>query len=458
MREKNHRGIQKGQLLRAIYYMICMLLTFVAGHAQKTTAVNLVSQEDMSFLEGITQDVLEASRIYPDQFISTEFGANKTCGTLIRPGGKNAYPSFWIRDYAMSLETGFISAKEQKHMLVLTASTQCDQAQITKGGSLIPVGTIADHIRIDDSKPIYFPGTYDYEKQGTPEWGSLPPFCDQFYFVHMAYNYVKQTRDQKILTKEINGIRLIDRLKIAFHVPPTSSKQLVYTTEIMRGVDFGFRDAQTITGELCFVSILKYRAAQELAELLQLLKNKEATKYLQIADDIKKNLPETFMDKRGMLLASTGRSKQADVWATAFAVYSGVLEGDNLKKACTMLTDAYTSGTLSYKGNIRHILTTDDFSDKSAWEVSLSVKNVYQNGAYWGTPTGWVAYAISVVDPKAASRLAQEYLQELKENDFRKGDGFGAPYECFNKEGYSQNPVYLTSVACPLITFKKLAK
>jgi hypothetical protein len=436
--------------------IIIQLVTLSTGYAQKPP---FLPAADLTFLEKMTKDVLEASRIYPDQFISKEFGANKTGETLIRPGGRNAYPSFWIRDYAMSLETGLVSKKEQLHMIMLTASTQCDQSWVTKGGSLVPYGAIADHVRIDDSKPIYFPGTYSYDGQGTPEFGTLPPYCDQFYFVHMAHYYVKHTGDHKILLKEVNGIRLIDRLKTSFHVPPSDiSTHIVYATDAMRGVDFGFRDAQAITGNLSFPSILKYRAANELSEMLQLIKSGESKKYEQIASKIKETLPGLFMDERGMLLASTGKSKQADVWSTALAAYLGLLEGENLDKASAVLAKAYKSGTLSYRGNIRHILTTDDYNEKTAWEVSLSPKNTYQNGAYWGTPTGWVCYAINRADPQSAQALAHEFIEDLKTNDYRKGGNFGAPYECFNKETYTQNPIYLTTVACPLVAFWRMIK
>lgn len=438
-------------------FILVQLITVSVGFAQTAKSGSFLSNGDLVFLEGMTRDVLEASRIHPDQFISKEFGSNKTGKTLIRPGGRDAYPSFWIRDYAMSLETGLIPRKEQLHMLMLTASTQSDQAWITKGGSLVPYGAIADHVRIDDGKPIYFPGTYSYEGQGTPDWGMLPPYCDQFYFVHMAHYYVKQTGDYKILLKEVNGTRLIDRLKTSFHVPPSDvTNHIVKATEAIRGVDFGFRDAQTITGNLCFPSILKYRAAMELSEMLQLIKSNDAGKYRQIASTIKETLPKLFMDNRGMLLASTGKSKQADVWSTALAVYLGMLAGENLNKASNMLTKAYKAGTLSYKGNIRHILTTDDYNEKTAWEVSLSAKNTYQNGAYWGTPTGWVCYAINQVDPQSAKALASEFIDDLKTNDYRKGGNSGAPYECFNQGTYTQNPIYLTTVACPLVVFRKM--
>lgn len=438
--------------------LICQLICITA-FSQKYKSGAIITDNDLAFLEKMTKDVLDSSRIYPGQFISNDFGSNNTGGVLIRPGGRDAYPSFWIRDYAMSLETGFITKNEQKHMLLLTASTQCDQAWITKGGSMVPFGSIADHIRIDNSKPIFFPGTYSYEEQGTKQFGTLPPYCDQFFFIHMAYYYIKSTSDYKILLTEINGMKLIDRLKIAFHVPPSRKENhIVYATEEIRGSDFGFRDAIKITGDLSFPSILKYRAANELKEMLALIRRKDAENFRQIAATIKNALPGLFLDDRGMLRASTGKSNQPDVWSTVIAVYLGILEGERLETACHLLADSYKAGVLSYKGNIRHVLTSDDFNEESAWEVTWVPKNEYQNGAYWGTATGWVCYAINKVNRQLAMDLANEYITDLRENDFRKGDGYGAPYECFNKSTYKQNPLYLTTVACPLIVFKSMLK
>ncbi|MGN6435352.1 MAG: hypothetical protein ACTHMM_02420 [Agriterribacter sp.] len=432
---------------------ICSALLLMA---KAITAQEILTKDDLLFLEKMTKDVMDSSRIHPGQFISTEFGANNTGGPLIRPGGRNAYPSFWIRDYAMSLETGFVSLAEQKHMLQLTAATQCAQAWITRGGSMVPVGAIADHVRIDNSLPIYFPGTYSYEGQGTKEFGMTPPYCDQFYFVHMAYYYAKATGDKKFLTDKINGIALIDRLELAFKIVPSrTDNDLVYTNDALRGVDFGFRDAIEITGDLCFASLLKYQAANELRDLYVRLNDKEkASRYKGIATAIKKAISLVFSDERGMLRASTGRSKQPDVWSTALAVYMGVLEGEHRQKASKALADAYKAGTLAYKGNIRHVLTSDDFNESTAWEKSLAAKNTYQNGAYWGTPTGWVCHTIAVTDMEAARKLAKEYIDELREKDFRKGGKDAAPYECFHPSGNLQNPIYLTTVACPYIAFK----
>jgi len=444
------------EMKKSVLVFLNVVFVITLNGQSKTQISNLLSESDLGYLKELTKNVLESSRIYPEQKISPNFGGNQTGGILIRPGGRKCYPAFWIRDYAMSLECGFITKDEQKHMLQLTASRQCDQTWITNTGSMIPLGAIADHIRIDDSKPIFFPGTYDYNSQGGKTFGMVPPYCDQFFFIDMAYYYMKSTSSAKFLLNEINGVRLIDRLEMAYKVPPTRQDGvLVYTTDDFRGVDFGFRDAIYITGELCYPSLLKYRASMELAELFELIKCKDkADAYRTTAKRLKNEIPQTFSDNRGMLLASTGKSKQADVWSTALAVYFGVLEGEKQKKTCQFLRDAYKNGTLTSRGNIRHVLTCDDFSESTAWERSKAVKNYYQNGAYWGTPTGWICYAIAKVDVYAAKQLAKEYIDDLRAGDYRKGSEIGAPWECYNADS-ARNSVYLTTVTCPYIVFNQ---
>src|SRR5688500_3450756 len=45
----------------------------------------------------------------------------------------------------------------------------------------------------------------------------------------------------------------------------------------------------------------------------------------------------------------------------------------------------------------------------------------------------------------------KQYIAHLREQDFRRGDALGAPWECFGRDGAArQNPVYMTSVTLPL--------
>jgi hypothetical protein len=327
-------------------------------------------------------------------------------------------------------------------------------------GSFVPPGSIPDHISFGN-KPIFYPGTLeDYEGQGGPNWGYLPALDDHYFFIHMAYNYVRATNDLDILRQDVRGASLAERLERAFAAPPARDDTgLVYADEDKRGVTFGFVDSVTHTGDLLFCSLLKWQAAGEMAFLMARLQDVQGRqRYLDAADRLRPAIVKTFADPSGYLRASTGKSAQFDVWGTAYAVYIGILDGQTEQAACKALALGYSNGEIAHRGNIRHVPTSGDFSPDTAWEKALTKKNTYQNGAYWGTPTGWIAYAIDRVDPTAARQLAAEYIAELREGDFRKGKKFGSPWECFHPDNHhQQNPVYMTSVTCPLATFRRLA-
>ena len=435
---------------------VCLLVTGCSTMSRMSA--EFLPADDMAFLEQMTADVIAESRV-PEEAKVGEIGPNVTGYTLVRPGGRGAYPAFWIRDYAMSLDAGLITPEEQRHALVLTADHQQDTDWELPSGSFVPAGSIPDHISFGN-KPIFYPGTLeDYEGQGGPRWGKLPSLDDHYYFVHMAYVYVKQTKDAAILQQRIRERSLLERLRWAYGVPPyRSDNALVHVDDENRGVTFGFVDTIVHTGDLLFCSLLKFQAAQELEWLCRRAGDRaQAREFEADADAMQKALARTFQTPDGMLRASTGLSNQPDVWGTAYAVYTGALRGRPWEDACKALARSYREGTVSWRGNIRHVRTSDDFSATSAWESTDVPKNHYQNGAYWGTPVGWVAYAIAQVDPEAAQQLAHEYLMELRGGDFRQGPDFGSPWECMHPEdNHRQNPVYMTSVACPLAAFRRI--
>jgi len=438
--------------------LIALLAGGPTGVAESTSA--FLVAEDMQFLEELTEAVVEASRVPVDGKVG-EIGPNVTGGVVIRPGGRACYPAFWIRDYALSLECGRITPEEQRHALLLTAKHQRDTAWQLPNGSVVPVGAIADHISFGN-KPIFYPGTLeDYEGQGGPKWGRLPCLDDHYFFIHMAAAYIANIDRSAILLELVNGRSLLARLDQAFDVPPSRpGTGLVYADENNRGVSFGFMDTVTHTGDLLFCSLLKYRAALEMVWMHEKLKELDKVRrYRDIVGALRQSIPEAFSMETGLLRASTGKSAQPDVWGTAFAVYIRALKPEPERAACNALATAYKEGALAWRGNIRHVPTTGDFSDTTAWEAALPAKNRYQNGAYWGTPTGWVCYAIAKVDLELARQLAREYIAELREGDFRKGDEFGAPWECMHSDGdHRQNPVYMTSVTCPVAAFRRIER
>jgi len=110
------------------------------GQSASTQESPILSGKDFQFLQTLTETIIDSSRIYPGQKVADKMGTNNTGMVLVKTRGEGSYPAFWIRDYAMSLESGFITADEQRNMLILTASTQADKTWITKNGALIPFG------------------------------------------------------------------------------------------------------------------------------------------------------------------------------------------------------------------------------------------------------------------------------------------------------------------------------
>lgn len=414
---------------------------------------------DVPFVREMARDVVEASRVRPGESVG-QYGPNETGGTVIRPGGRTCYPAFWIRDFTMSLGSGLIGPQELRHALLLTAALQAPEDWVTGSGSLVPRGAIADHITFG-GKPIFFPGTMDdYEHQGG-EWGRYPSLDDHYFFVEMAWYLACCHGLSGVLGEEVRGMRLIDRLDLAFEVPPArEDTQLVWCGASNRGVSFGFTDSIIHTGELLFCSLLRQRAARQMSELHGMMGSRAAaSRYERISRTIWEHVPRVFGHPSGLLSASTGKSAQADVWGSAFAVYTGALGDAEAKGVCRALSEALSRGTLSWKGQVRHVPTDGDFDGHTAWECTTGdyPKNGYQNGAYWATPTGWVCYAVAQEDEAAARGLAGALIEELKAGDFRRGAQYGAPFECVHPEGgLEQNAVYLTSVTCPLEVFDRL--
>src|SRR2546425_714023 len=111
----------------------------------------MFDRESMTFLKELTEAVVESSRVRPGQSIG-QSAANTTGGTLIRPGGRDCYPAFWVRDFAMSLESGCISAQEMVHHLnvLVKALNGATERHVGKS-AVIPPRAVPDHINFDGS-------------------------------------------------------------------------------------------------------------------------------------------------------------------------------------------------------------------------------------------------------------------------------------------------------------------
>lgn len=453
-------------------------------------------QDDLEFLRGIAADVVAAAHVPPGALKSIG-GVNTTGIPLITPGGN--YFCFWVRDFAMSLDCGLIGPEEILPQLKLVAQTQSGpRDRHLLSGATIPAFSIADHIRMDGA-PIYVPGTDTAGQwQGLGPWGPFPSADDHFWFTHIAYAYWRDSGDAAFLAEPVNGLSILDRLIHAFFAVDVDPQTGAVVVEKSRHrIGFGFHDTIYMLGALCFVTLLRWRAARQLVELCRAAKREsDGEKFAGIAQTIADNLLAVFGasdEMGGWLRAATERCRQPDVWATLFALHLGVLNGDAEKRARETVAEAVvgqtsksavvaqtsrsaTSGNadlevcatniIEHQGAVRHVPTTHDFSAKSAWEDSrIAPKGQYQNGAYWHTPTGWLIEALMPTAPELARGVFDRFIAHLRKYDYRLngdshrlGDRLGAPWECFGVNlAHAQNPVYMTSVTLPLAALLRMS-
>jgi len=426
-------------------------------------ASDRLPKADLEFLRDMTRDVIEASRVKPGSNGGGSWKITNSCGFILITPGKDTYTSYWIRDFAMSVDSGFVTPDELRDHLLLTCKAQNGPADRKLANGLhLPPWAVPDHINYD-GQPTFYPGTYSSgEDQGAGACGRVPPIDDHYEFIHIAFAYWKATGDAHLFKSGVNGVSVFERLEKAFASPSTDPKTgLAVTTEADRAVGFGFCDGETHTGKLLVASLLRYRAAGELAELSRAVgQSKRAPAYRQIQKTIRANIVPTFADPKaigGWLRASTEISRQPDVWGTLFALHLGILGRSDAKAARKTIADAVRRGTITLEGGVRQVPTDMDFSKTTAWERSFCPVNTYQNGGYWHTASGWLIEALWKNDRKLALQIFAEMITHLRAQDFRKGPGHGAPWEVFGPKGTArQNPVYMASVALPYGILKGL--
>lgn len=365
---------------------------------------------------------------------------------VLLPSGDEKYRSLWVRDAAMMAESKLVPSEELKRYIEIFAvhGQNGGETRYLENGLTVPPYAIADHVNYD-GKPVFFPGTYaSGNNQGSGLYGFFPPFCDNYYFIMMVEYYINQSGDRAILDTGYNGISLSKRMEYAFQgYNIDNDSGLCVSDSDVYTVDWGFVDTIKKSGQLLMSSLLRYNAALTLVRLIN-------HRYQTEADKIKSSILDAFWDNRtGWFYSATGIGHQYDVWATAYAVYSGVTDDTRVLKA---LYDAYKDRTAVVDGYVRHILNDHDFSASSAWESTVTPYGEYQNGAYWATPTGWYAYALYKYNGTI------DILDDFLKHTERYADK-GSPFEWIDETTEKVSGLnYGTSGVLPYIGAKRIAE
>lgn len=420
----------------------------------------LAGAADLAFLEELARATIDAARVAPGASRDRQ-GPNTTGLSLITPGGR--YPALWVRDFAMSLDCGLIPAADiLAHLRLILRCQHGPQERRLASGGIVPAWAIPDHVTLAGGA-VFFPGTYSTgEDQGKAPWGPLPPIDNHFYVVHIAHALWRATGDAAFLTEAVDGRSILERVGLAFASPawdPTTGAAVTHPGR--RAVGFGFHDTVRLEGALAFATLLRHRAAQQLEQLYRAAgRVATASRYGSAARTIAASIVPGFGDARrrdGWLLAATRVGRQPDVWATLFALHLGVLPTPAARRARRTIAAAVRAPghTIESDGAVRHVPSDRFFRPDQCWEAGGSRVHTYQSGAFWHTPTGWLVEALQPEDPDLARQVAARAVAHLRRDDFRQGEGHGAPWECFGPDlADAQNPVYMTSVTLPLAVLR----
>ena len=419
---------------------------------ERVLATSRARVQDLEFLRETARRVLDSAIVPADGKIPA--GPKNTTGRQLRvPGGTlNYYPAFWIRDAAMMLGADFVPADEIEGWVRVIAATQPGAEGLRFSRLRIPPYSIPDHITLG-GEACWFPGAYAGQGNGT--YGFLPPADDAFFFIQMVHEHWRLSRKRSFLQSLVKtgwGNQPLAEVCVkAFGSVGIDEETRLVVCESAEGrtrVDWGFCDAIRKTGRCLMPSLLRWRAAQHLAVLLEAAGEParagcfraEAKKLRSaFAPVFYRTLPRPGGGATGCLLSATECGRKDDLWASAFAIWLGVLPRGIELSVARHLHALYEAGGTVVEGQVRHLPPAGDLGGD--WESALCESGQYQNGGFWATPSGWWITALRRVKPSAGDRMLAEYVAHLRANRER-----GAPWEWINPVGQLRaNPLYGSS-------------
>jgi hypothetical protein len=269
----------------------------------------------------------------------------------------------------------------------------------------------------------------------------------------MAYQYVIQSGEHQFLAQKFNGQPLFHRLQRAFRAfNIDASTGLCASDEKLHTIDWGVCDNVRKSGLLFAPSLLRWRAAGQLAEMADLLADGSAGEYRLEQEKIRASLMNYFYDGSGLFLSATGVGRQHDLIATLLSVSHGLAADEELSRTLHALKGCWHDRRgVDDDGYVRCFPEDEDFSTTSAWQDAGHATGEYQNGGYWAYAAGFFIHALSLIDETPAVDYASRFIRHTLTHD-------GAPYEWKNEKlgGCHSGLWYGPSITLPYAATRKL--
>ena len=381
----------------------------------------MLNPAKIQWLEETAKAILDSARITGDD------------GTVLYcPDGSDNYRGVWTRDFCYIAENtpDLIPPEHMTGIFKHIIRRQRDDGGVP--GSISP-----------DGKPGYCTVAVGDREKVTDGDNSQ-------FLVKIADACAKRTGSLELFEK------YFDKLIAAMNFVPRSAEGLVWIDTEAPHTSYGFTDTILKTGHEFFCSILYWEAARILEKACkQLGRSDEAGDFAKRAELIENNIKMLFDEKNGAFLAASVDNRKIDIWGNAYFIYIDFPANDLRAKVLDFLKENYENYILF--GQVRHLLRGQywDRTIQSIWPDHDLPKETYQNGAYWGTASGWVIRALHQVDPALAEKTASaliDYYQTVGiyecVNEGRLWGGLGARYTKIDK--------YVASAVNPLGALRKI--
>jgi hypothetical protein len=333
-------------------------------------------------------------------------------------GNAHEYHALWIRDFAYMVEGAGATIPDSHIAPAFVFALKGQRAD----------GAIPDNVQAN-GKPDYLSA------------GKKPVTDGPQFMVKLAYEHYRRTRRPTLFRAHyhdlIRGMRWVPRRDSLVWIDPAHPHS-----------SYGFTDGIAKTGYELFSSVLYVEASKELASLSRAVGMREnARRWARITRRSRQALSRLWDSAEGMFLAASRDNRQTDVWGSAYAAFSGIATRHQTQRIARWLRSHY--GGIVQRGQVRHT------APNTYWQRTFGAPaGAFQNGAYWGTATGWVAATLARIDRQLAHRMIRELAADYRTNgvnEFVGGPDVPKDVHCVGFANYGAN------AALPLQAVRRIA-
>lgn len=216
---------------------------------------------------------------------------------------------------------------------------------------------------------------------------------------------------------------------------------LVYIDPSKPYVGFAYHDCIAISGYDFMSSIVTMKGLKRAAEFFRNdLPNSILQQWVALSIEIEKNLYRLYDSEQRAFFAGSETCRQVNIWA------NGLYYGHADSKTKQGISD-YLSKKMEqivFKGCTRQI------SESTGWEKQMLEMpvNMYMNGGYWPTGTGYIFQAVYEKNHEAGEKLLSDLISALPQYNYP---------EWINKNGVSSNERHFhMAMAIPLLAVRSV--